>query len=217
MVSTLHLVQCVKFKVRINERWQHKCDPERDRGFWHRRGIIDGRIDMRCQLFSLAANGWIAEEPESWDWTSACKGALLQPLQSMFWSHLALPDRRRHKSDRPWHRGLPPTLFEQCNGFFYVPFQLQYKDEGDKANGLTTPPNDAIIWTEKGVSMLAWSHQYFKELGWWSGRVLNSRPPAQQTGALPTELTGQRRLEGAVTLWISASTHQLMDCIFSLH
>ena len=172
---------------------------------------------MRCQLFSLSVNGWIAEEPESWDWTSACKGALLQPLQSMFLSHLALPDRRRHKSDRPWHRGLPPTLFEQCHGFFYVPFQLQYKDEGDKANGLTTPPNDAIIWTEKGVSMLAWSHQYFKELGWWSGRVLNSRPPAQQTGALPTELTGQRRLEGAVALWISASTHQLMDWIFSLY
>ena len=89
MVSTLHLVQSVKFKVRINERWQHKCDPERDRGFWHRRGIIDGRIDMRCQLFSLAANGWIAEEPERWDWTSACKGALLQPFQSMLWSHLA--------------------------------------------------------------------------------------------------------------------------------
>ena len=43
-----------------------------------------------------------------------------------------------------------PTLFEQCHGFFYVRFQLKYKDEGDKANGLTSPPNDAIIWTEKG-------------------------------------------------------------------
>ena len=48
-----------------------------------------------------------------------------------------------------------PSLFEQCHGFFYVPFQLKYKDEGDKANGLTLSPNDAIIWTEKGVSQLA--------------------------------------------------------------
>ena len=56
---------------------------------------------LQCQLPSLAANGWIAEEPDRWDWTSACKGALLQPLQSMFWSHLTHPDRWRHKSDRP--------------------------------------------------------------------------------------------------------------------
>ena len=83
-----------------------------------------------------------------------------------------------------------PTLSEQCHGFFYVPFQLKYKDEGDKANGLTSPPNDAIIWTEKGFSQLAWSHQFFKDLGWWSGQGLNSRPPTQQTGALSTELTG---------------------------
>ena len=40
-----------------------------------------------------------------------------------------------------------PTLFEQCLEFFYVPFQLEYKDEGDKAKGLKLPPNDAIIWT----------------------------------------------------------------------
>ena len=84
-----------------------------------------------------------------------------------------------------------PTLFEQCHGFFHFPFQLKCKDEGDKANGLTSPPNDALIWTEKGVSQLAWSHQFFKDLGWWSGRALNSRLPAPQTGALPTELTGR--------------------------
>ena len=72
--------------------------------------------------------------------------------------------------------------------------QLKYKGEGDKAKGLTSPPNDTIIWTEKGVSQLGWSHQFFKDLGWWSSRgVLNSRPPAQQTGALQTaELTRRR-------------------------
>ena len=62
---------------------------------------------------NLAANDWIAEEPERWDWTSACKlGAILRPLQSMFWSHLAHPDRQWHKSDRDHlHRGLHPLLF----------------------------------------------------------------------------------------------------------
>ena len=35
-----------------------------------------------------------------------------------------------------------PTLFEQQCGFFYVPFQLIRKYEGEKANGLTSPPND---------------------------------------------------------------------------
>ena len=48
-----------------------------------------------------------------------------------------------------------PILFEQCHGSFYVPFQLEYKDEGDKANGLTPPPNDTIIWTEKEVLVTA--------------------------------------------------------------
>ena len=43
----------------------------------------------------------------------------------------AHPDQRRHKPDRPWHRSLRP-LFEQCHGFFYVSFQLKYRDEGDK-------------------------------------------------------------------------------------
>ena len=50
----------------------------------------------RYQLSSLAANGWITEEPERWDRTSACKagkGALLQPLRFIFWSPLAHPER----------------------------------------------------------------------------------------------------------------------------
>ena len=73
---------------------------------------------MRCQLSSLAADGWISEEPERWDRTSACKGALLQPLQSMFWSHLAHPA----KSDSPWHRGLRPLLFSSnVTGSFLGP------------------------------------------------------------------------------------------------
>ena len=48
-----------------------------------------------------------------------------------------------------------PYSFRTMHGFFHVPFQLEYKDEGDKANGLTPPPNDTIIWTEKGVLVTA--------------------------------------------------------------
>ena len=41
---------------------------------------------------------------------------------------------------------------------------------------------------------------YFKEPECWSGRGLNSQPPAQQTGTLPTELTRRRRLKKLGTL-----------------
>ena len=38
----------------------------------------------------------------------------------------------------------------------------------------------------------ALSPQLFKDPECWSGRGLNLRPPAQQNGANPTELTGRR-------------------------
>ena len=149
-------------------------------------------INKWCQLFWLAANGWIAEDPERWDRTSACKGALLQPLQSMFRSHLAHPEWQRHKSDRPRNRGLRPLLFSNnVTGSFTPPsnWSTRMKETGPTA--LKSPPNDAIIGSEKGVSQPAWSHRFFKDLVWWSGRGWTHDPPrAQQTGALPTELTG---------------------------
>ena len=40
-----------------------------------------------------------------------------------------------------------PTLFEQQGGFFYVTLQLIRKDDEDKANSLTLPPNATNIWT----------------------------------------------------------------------
>ena len=43
------------------------------------------------------------------------------------------------------------------------------------------------------ITKAALSLQLFKEPKCWSGRGLNLRPPAQQTGAYPiTELTGRR-------------------------
>ena len=38
----------------------------------------------------------------------------------------------------------------------------------------------------------ALSPQLFKDPECWSGRGLNQRPPARQTGAYPTELAGRR-------------------------
>ena len=147
----------------------------------HRRFFLEK--NLRCQLSSLAANGWIAEEPERWDRTSACKGALLQPLQSMFWSHHAHPDQRRHKPDRPWHRSLRPLLFSNnVTGSFMSP--------SNWSTGMKATRSSPLNW-ETSFTATAWSHQFFTDLGWWSVRGLNSRPPGQQTGALPTELTGR--------------------------
>ena len=98
-------------------------------------------------------------------------------------THHAHPDQRRHKSDRPWHRSLRPLLLSNnVTGSFTSP--SNWSTEGWRRQGHRP-------WTEKGVSQLAWSHQFFTDLGWWSGRGLNSRPPGQQTGALATELTGR--------------------------
>ena len=43
-----------------------------------------------------------------------------------------------------------PTLFDQWCGFFYVPFDFDQwkKNEGNKSNGFTSLPNDAIILKE---------------------------------------------------------------------
>ena len=42
------------------------------------------------------------------------------------------------------------------------------------------------------ITKAALSPQLFKDPECWSGRGLNLRPPAQQTGAYPIELTGRR-------------------------
>ena len=57
------------------------------------------------------------------------------------------------------------------------------KGLGDGAYGLSS-------LSEKTITKAALSPQLFKDPECWSGRGLNLRPPAQQTGALPTELTG---------------------------
>ena len=48
------------------------------------------------------------------------------------------------------------------------------------------------------ITKVARSPQLFKDPEWWSARDLNSRPPARQSGALPTELAGWQSLQSAV-------------------
>ena len=73
-------------------------------------------------------------------------------------------------------------FFEQWQWFLNVPFQLLRKDEGDKANALTSPPMTPSSEQRK-VLITASYLSSFKYLDWClkPGRDLNSRPPAQQT------------------------------------
>ena len=76
-----------------------------------------------------------------------------------------------------------PALFEQWCGFFYVP------QEPDKCKcsslSETRKSNLFCRCHYKGSTF----PQLFKDPECLSGRSLNPRPPAQQTGALPTKLT----------------------------
>ena len=88
-----------------------------------------------------------------------------------------------------------PTRFEQWCGFFYVP------QKPDKCKCCETGPTVfrpypsrleslTVCWC--CITKAALSSQLFKDPECWSGRGSNPWPPAQQTGALPTELTRRR-------------------------
>ena len=51
------------------------------------------------------------------------------------------------------------------------------------------------------ITKAALSSQLLKDPKCWSGRYLNPQPPAQQTGALPTELTRQLLVKFFFILW----------------
>ena len=91
-----------------------------------------------------------------------------------------------------------PTLFEQWCGFFCVP------QEPDKWKCCETGPTvmygfsslsektrKSTPFTDVFIKAALYS-QLFKDPEYNSGRGLNPRPPAQQTGALPNELTRRR-------------------------
>ena len=71
----------------------------------------------------------------------------------MFWSHLAHPDRWRHKSDRPWHRGLRPVLFSSnaTSSLRPLPTEVQgWRSQGQWLNVTAQWPwfdGMAGVWT----------------------------------------------------------------------
>ena len=92
----------------------------------------------------------------------------------------------------PHHRGLRPLLFSNSGVCSFTSHKNRsVKVLWDGTYGFLS------LWTIADViTKPALSSQLFKDRSCWSGRGLNPRPPAQQTGALPTELT--RRL---LVLW----------------
>ena len=104
-----------------------------------------------------------------------------------------------HDANDVWRLARPPpstspTLFEQWCGFFYVP------QEPDKWKCCETGPKvfrtyprslERIPFADV-ITKAVLSSQLFKDPECWSGRGSNPWPPAQQTGALPTELTRLR-------------------------
>ena len=93
-------------------------------------------------------------------------------------------------------RSTSPTLFEQWCGFFYVP------QEPDKCKCCETGPTVFCPYPRRLESptvcrclckaALVFKALVFKDPECWSARCSNPWPPAQQTGALPTELTSRR-------------------------
>ena len=54
-----------------------------------------------------------------------------------------------------------PTLYEQCHGFFYIPFQLMCENEEDKARSrvlppLPLPPQDSLFISSKFEAGTKW-------------------------------------------------------------
>ena len=78
----------------------------------------------------------MAELQRNQNRTSACKGALCCCFSPCLISS---------RPPRPITADTPQLFSNNIAGFFYVSFQLMCKDEGDKTNGLTSPPRDAII------------------------------------------------------------------------
>ena len=80
-----------------------------------------------------------------------------------------------------------PTLFEQCQGFFNVPQIIIRNECCETGPTVYRPYPFADVITKAALSP-----QLFKDPECWSGRALNPRPPARESGTLPTELTGRR-------------------------
>ena len=79
-----------------------------------------------CQLSSLATNGWIAEEQERWDRTSACNGALYYAAASVH-VDLTSPTQTNDETCQIDHdtEAYVITLFEQCQRVLLRPLPTE--------------------------------------------------------------------------------------------
>ena len=87
-----------------------------------------------------------------------------------------------------------PILFEQWCGFFYFPQEpdmCKCCETGPGFSSLSekTRKSNHLQISLSFTTKTALSSQFFKDPECWSGRGSNPQPSAQQTGALPTELT----------------------------
>ena len=125
-----------------------------------------------------------------------------KPLSVHLWAHCKKLSRwyEWRVQGGPHHRGNFLYSFRRVVWVLLRPLRLYQwkKSEGNKANGLTSPPNAIIILTHNP----AWSYQLFKDPSCWSGRGLNRRPPARPTGVLPAELIGRWIILYSVTIII---------------
>ena len=85
---------------------------------------------------------------------------------------------------------VPSTVYEECVGFltfhrFFITCAKACETGPVREDQKVKPFADVI-------TKAALSPQLFKDPECWSGRDLNLRPPAPQTGAYPIELTGRR-------------------------
>ena len=121
-----------------------------------------------------------------------------QPLSVHLWAYCTHPTHDVNDvmcEGWPQHRGLRPLLFSNSGvGSFTSHKNKSVKVLWDGTYGFsslsekTRKSNHLQMSLQRQHFLLS----YFKDPECWSGRGSNPWPPAQQTGALPTEPTRQR-------------------------
>ena len=101
------------------------------------------------------------------------------------------PAPQNRISDKPSHRGQRPLLFS--NSVWVVSVTSHTSTVRRDLRFIAIIREDLKVKPFADViTKTTLSPRLFKDPECWSGRGLNPRPPARQSGALPTELTSRR-------------------------
>ena len=104
----------------------------------------------------------------------------------------SLPNPTTHKG-WPHHRGLRPLLFSNSSvGSFTSHKNRSVKALWDRTYGFSFLSDKTRKSNHLQITLQRQHFLLKKDPKCWSGRGLNPRPPTQQSGALPTDLTRQR-------------------------